>query len=121
MDKDIEEARAWYENLRKELHPSNAAITEHGLEMIAGLLYVKKVGRWDDLMNDAELEAVVRTPSKMTDIAQLIKSWHVRTNEADMNETIPTDTDFFKSLYQLVAQIMKTLRVEMDKADVNNT
>lgn len=121
MGKDIEEARTWFENFRKELHPSNTSITEHGLEMIAEILYTKKVGRWDELMNDAEVEAKTKEDSKLNDVANLVAGYGSRLVDVALNfETKHTTLDIIKITYQVTSQIFKTLRVEMDKADASN-
>ncbi len=111
------EAQAWFDNLKKQLSDTNVHITAQGLEDIAILLHQKKVGRWDALMNDAQVAELEKTPCKLNDVAELITAWFERTLDAKAFETPPTELDLSKSMYQLVSQIFKTLHVEMDKAN----
>lgn len=117
------DAIIWYDNLLKQMHWQGAqpSITEQGLKDIQTLLNVKTVGRYDPLMNDDQVTELKSQKCKTNDVAEVITSWFVRTTEALKFEVPPDEIELDKSMYQLVLQIFKILRVEMDTATVKET
>lgn len=115
---DLHNAQVWFDNLKKQLSDPGVLLTEQGLEDIATLLHMKKVGRWDDLMNEHQITALKAENNKINDVANLIDAYYHRRRESENYTTPPTAMDLDKTLYQLVSQILKVLRVEMDAANI---
>lgn len=118
QDNSLDQARAMWDDLVTNhvayFGDVTPAMNEVGLKKIAALIKQKKVGRWDELMSDEELSQTIGEQSLTNDVYVLIRSWCIRTIEARKNVTPPTENEEIKSLYQLVAQIFKTLKVEQD-------
>lgn len=121
---DMHEAQQWYENLRKQFSVAgnvysgnDVYITQQGLEDIATLLHKKKVGRWDDMMNDHQVEQLKTQNNKMNDVAKLMVAWLIRVIESKDLVMPPTELELDKDTYRTVSQILKTLRVEMSEAE----
>lgn len=118
QDDSLDQARAMWDDLVTNhvayFGDVTPAMNEVGLKKIAALIKQKKIGCWDELMSDEELAQTMSEQSLTNDVLQLIGAWCIRTTEARQNVTPPTENEEIKSLYQLVSQIFKTLKVEQD-------